>query len=121
MIGVLAGQKSEVNMGFVLMTNSRIQGITVGSREMHVAMYKAMEAHAASIPSSPTVSPCPGSGKPWRTSRPVGTSARSRWKSEPGLYRPTHCGQRRSRIRSASAVSEPQPPEMVTPPSTLMV
>ncbi|MDF1732374.1 MAG: NAD(P)-dependent alcohol dehydrogenase [Minwuia sp.] len=45
MIGVLAGQKSEVNMGFVLMTNSRIQGITVGSREMHLAMYKAMEAH----------------------------------------------------------------------------
>ena len=45
MIGILAGQTSEVNMGFVLMTNSRIQGITVGSREMHMAMYKAMEAH----------------------------------------------------------------------------
>ncbi|WP_417519383.1 zinc-dependent alcohol dehydrogenase family protein [Minwuia sp.] len=45
MIGILAGQTSEVNMGFVLMTNSRIQGITVGSREMHLAMYKAMEAH----------------------------------------------------------------------------
>jgi len=45
MIGILAGQTSEVNMGYVLMTNSRIQGITVGSREMHVAMYKAMEAH----------------------------------------------------------------------------
>lgn len=45
MIGVLAGQTSEVNMGFVLMTNSRIQGITVGSREMHQAMYRAMEAH----------------------------------------------------------------------------
>ena len=45
MIGILAGQTSEVNMGFVLMTNSRIQGITVGSREMHMAMYRAMEAH----------------------------------------------------------------------------
>lgn len=45
MIGILAGQTSEVNMGFVLMTNSRIQGITVGSREMHMAMFKAMEAH----------------------------------------------------------------------------
>lgn len=45
MIGVLAGQSSEVNMGFVLMTNSRIQGITVGSRDMHLAMYRAMEAH----------------------------------------------------------------------------
>lgn len=45
MIGVLAGQSSEVNMGFLLMTNSRIEGITVGSREMHVAMYQAMEAH----------------------------------------------------------------------------
>jgi NADPH:quinone reductase-like Zn-dependent oxidoreductase len=45
MIGILAGQASEVNMGYVLMTNSRIQGITVGSREMHLAMYRAMEAH----------------------------------------------------------------------------
>lgn len=45
MIGILAGQTSEINMGFVLMTNSRIQGITVGSREMHQAMYRAMEAH----------------------------------------------------------------------------
>ncbi|WP_416899372.1 MAG: zinc-dependent alcohol dehydrogenase family protein [Minwuia sp.] len=45
MIGILAGQSSEVNMGYVLMTNSRIQGITVGSREMHLAMYRAMEAH----------------------------------------------------------------------------
>ncbi|ANK80303.1 MAG: NADPH:quinone oxidoreductase [Rhizobiales bacterium NRL2] len=46
MIGILAGQSDQVNMGYVLMTNSRIQGITVGSREMHLRMYRAMEAHA---------------------------------------------------------------------------
>lgn len=45
MIGILAGQSDQVNMGYVLMTNSRIQGITVGSREMHQRMYRAMEAH----------------------------------------------------------------------------
>lgn len=43
MIGVLAGQASEVNMGFLLLANNRLQGITVGSRAMHARMFRAME------------------------------------------------------------------------------
>ena len=45
LIGVLAGTAA-VNLTPVLMRNIRVQGVLVGSREMHGRMAAAMEAHA---------------------------------------------------------------------------
>ena len=46
LIGVLAGQQGEVSPLPAVMRNLRIQGIYVGSRQMFLAMNRAMELHA---------------------------------------------------------------------------
>ncbi|MEK9722093.1 MAG: NAD(P)-dependent alcohol dehydrogenase [Rhodospirillaceae bacterium] len=45
MIGVLAGVAGEVNLGPVVTRNIRLQGVTVGSREMFENMVRAIEAN----------------------------------------------------------------------------
>jgi len=44
-IGVLAGNATELNVTSILMQNIRVQGILVGSREMFEAMNRAVELH----------------------------------------------------------------------------
>ncbi len=46
MIGVLSGASTEFNLAHVVMQNVRLQGVTVGSREMFEEMARAMSAHA---------------------------------------------------------------------------
>jgi NADPH:quinone reductase-like Zn-dependent oxidoreductase len=46
LIGVLAGQQGEVNPLPAVMRNQRIQGIYVGSRQLFLAMNRAIELHA---------------------------------------------------------------------------
>ncbi len=43
LIGVLSGGAGEVNLGRVVTSNTRLQGITVGSREIFEDMIHAME------------------------------------------------------------------------------
>ena len=43
LIGVLAGVAGEVNLGRVVTQNIRLQGVTVGSREMFENMVRALE------------------------------------------------------------------------------
>ena len=45
MIGVLAGNRAEVNVPLVVMQNLRLQGIMVGSRAVHEAMMQAVAEH----------------------------------------------------------------------------
>jgi len=45
LIGVLAGVAGEVNLGRVVTQNIRLQGVTVGSREMFENMVRAIEAN----------------------------------------------------------------------------
>ena len=45
LIGVLSGVAGQLNLGRVVTQNVRLQGITVGSREMFERMARAMEAH----------------------------------------------------------------------------
>jgi NADPH:quinone reductase-like Zn-dependent oxidoreductase len=42
LIGVLAGNKTEINLIPILMQNIRVQGVMVGSREMFEAMNRAI-------------------------------------------------------------------------------
>ena len=44
-IGVLSGIAGEINLGRVVTQNIRLQGVTVGSREMFERMARAMEQH----------------------------------------------------------------------------
>lgn len=44
-IGVLGGISAEINLGRVVTRNIRLQGVTVGSREMFENMVRAMELH----------------------------------------------------------------------------
>lgn len=44
-IGVLGGVSAEMNLGRVVTRNIRLQGVTVGSREMFESMVRAMELH----------------------------------------------------------------------------
>lgn len=56
MIGVLAGGRSDsFNIGLVVMSNKRLQGVTVGSRAMHEEMCRAMAAHGTPVPVDETV------------------------------------------------------------------
>ncbi len=51
LIGVLAGGRSDsFNIGLVVMSNKRLQGVTVGSRSMHEEMCRAIAAHGTRIP-----------------------------------------------------------------------
>ena len=50
MIGVLAGPSSDFNVALVVMQNMRLQGVTVGSREMLERMTKAMALHQTRPP-----------------------------------------------------------------------
>jgi NADPH:quinone reductase-like Zn-dependent oxidoreductase len=45
LIGVLSGGTAEIALPLVLMRNVRVQGVTVGSREGHEAMARAIGAH----------------------------------------------------------------------------
>lgn len=45
LIGVLAGLNASLNLGPIVTRNVRLQGITVGSRELFEDMVRAMEAH----------------------------------------------------------------------------
>jgi NADPH:quinone reductase-like Zn-dependent oxidoreductase len=45
LIGVLSGASTEFNLAHVVMQNVRLQGVTVGSREMFEDMVRAMSAH----------------------------------------------------------------------------
>lgn len=45
LIGVLSGVAGEINLGRVVTQNIRLQGVTVGSREMFDRMARAMEQH----------------------------------------------------------------------------
>lgn len=45
LIGVLAGVAGEINLGRVVTQNIRLQGVTVGSKEMAERMNRAMELH----------------------------------------------------------------------------
>ncbi len=49
-IGVLSGVGGDLNLAHVVMTNMRLQGITVGSRTMHEAMADAIEKHHLAPP-----------------------------------------------------------------------
>ena len=44
-IGVLSGLSGELNLGRIVTSNIRLQGVTVGSREMLKRMARAMELH----------------------------------------------------------------------------
>jgi NADPH:quinone reductase-like Zn-dependent oxidoreductase len=50
LIGVLAGGAGELNLGPVVTQNMRLQGITVGSREIFEDMVRAMELHGTRPP-----------------------------------------------------------------------
>lgn len=50
MIGVLAGARSDFNVPLVVMQNMRLQGVTVGSRDMFEAMTRAMALHKTHPP-----------------------------------------------------------------------
>jgi len=50
MIGVLAGPSSDFNVALVVMQNMRLQGVTVGSREMMERMCAAMSLHGTHPP-----------------------------------------------------------------------
>ena len=45
LIGVLAGNTTEVNLAPILMQNIRVQGVIVGSRETFEALLRAVEGH----------------------------------------------------------------------------
>lgn len=45
LIGVLAGNSTEVNLTPILMQNIRVQGVIVGSRETFEAMNRAFAQH----------------------------------------------------------------------------
>ncbi|GAB5521209.1 MAG: NAD(P)-dependent alcohol dehydrogenase [Rhodothermales bacterium] len=46
LIGVLSGAVAELVLPLVVLQNIRLQGVTVGSRQTHAAMVRAMAAHA---------------------------------------------------------------------------
>lgn len=50
LIGVLAGGAGEVNLGPVVTQNIRLQGITVGSRDLFEAMNRALSLHKVKPP-----------------------------------------------------------------------
>ena len=50
MIGVLAGASVDVNLALVVMANVRLQGVTVGSRDMLADMCRAMAQHGTRVP-----------------------------------------------------------------------
>lgn len=50
LIGVLSGAVSDFNLPFVVMQNMRLQGVTVGSRDMLEAMARAMALHGTRPP-----------------------------------------------------------------------
>jgi len=50
MIGVLSGGLAELNLGRVVTQNVRLQGVTLGSREMFEDMVRAIEAHRLEPP-----------------------------------------------------------------------
>jgi NADPH:quinone reductase-like Zn-dependent oxidoreductase len=45
LIGVLAGNTTDVNLAPILMQNIRVQGVIVGSRETAEAAYRALAQH----------------------------------------------------------------------------
>ncbi|MCW8953070.1 MAG: NAD(P)-dependent alcohol dehydrogenase [Rhodospirillales bacterium] len=45
LIGVLSGAKGGFDLPLILMRNVRVQGVTVGSREGHEAMVRAIDSH----------------------------------------------------------------------------
>ena len=55
LIGVLAGRLAELDLGRVVTRNVRLQGVTVGSREMFAEMVGAMDGAAM----HPVVDPTP--------------------------------------------------------------
>jgi NADPH:quinone reductase-like Zn-dependent oxidoreductase len=50
LIGVLSGGVAELNLGRVVTQNVRLQGVTLGSREMFEDMVRAIEAHRLKPP-----------------------------------------------------------------------
>ena len=50
LIGVLAGGAGELNLGLVVTQNIRLQGITVGSRDLFEAMNRALSLHKVKPP-----------------------------------------------------------------------
>jgi NADPH:quinone reductase-like Zn-dependent oxidoreductase len=53
LIGVLAGATAQLALGPVVTQNVRLQGITVGSRDLFEDMVRAMEAHGTKPPVDP--------------------------------------------------------------------
>lgn len=53
LIGVLSGGGAEFNLGAVVTQNIRLQGITVGSRDMLVEMCRAFDLHKVKAPVDP--------------------------------------------------------------------
>jgi D-arabinose 1-dehydrogenase-like Zn-dependent alcohol dehydrogenase len=50
LIGVLAGAVAQLSLGPVVTQNIRLQGVTVGSREVFEDMARAMELHGTEPP-----------------------------------------------------------------------
>jgi D-arabinose 1-dehydrogenase-like Zn-dependent alcohol dehydrogenase len=50
LIGVLAGATAQLSLGAVVTQNVRLQGVTVGSRDLFEDMARAMELHATAPP-----------------------------------------------------------------------
>jgi NADPH:quinone reductase-like Zn-dependent oxidoreductase len=50
MIGVLSGGVAELNLGRVVTQNVRLQGVTLGSRDMFEDMVRAIERHRLAAP-----------------------------------------------------------------------
>ena len=50
MIGVLSGALAELNLGRVVTQNVRLQGVTLGSREMFEDMVRAIDTHGLKPP-----------------------------------------------------------------------
>ena len=50
MIGVLSGATAQLNLGRVVTQNVRLQGVTLGSRDMFEDMVRAIEQHRVTPP-----------------------------------------------------------------------
>jgi D-arabinose 1-dehydrogenase-like Zn-dependent alcohol dehydrogenase len=55
LIGVLAGAIAQLGLGAVVTQNIRLQGVTVGSRDLFEAMARAMELHRTVPPIDATL------------------------------------------------------------------
>lgn len=63
LIGVLAGATSQLNLGPVVTQNIRLQGVTVGSRDLFEELVRALEAHPVEPPIDDALFPFDGVGR----------------------------------------------------------